>query len=66
MQITLKAARVNCGLKQNEAAKYLGVDKSTLGNWENGKTFPTADRLAQMCKLYGVGIDDIFLLRQSG
>lgn len=64
MQITLKAARVNCGLKQNEAAKCLGVDKSTLGNWENGKTFPTADRLAQMCKLYGVGIDDIFLLKQ--
>lgn len=64
MQITLKAARVNKGLKQNEAAKALGVDKSTLGNWENGKTFPTADRLAQMCRLYGVGIDDIFLLKQ--
>ena len=64
MQITLKAARVNCGLRQHEAAKQLGVDKSTLGNWENGKTFPTADRLAQMCKLYGVGIDDIFLIKQ--
>ena len=33
-KITLKAARVNSGLTQAEAAKEMGVSTVTLGLWE--------------------------------
>lgn len=41
-RITLKAARVNAGMSQNDVAKILGVQRVTIGNWENGR-FPTKD-----------------------
>ena len=37
MQITLKAARINAGFKQIEAAKLINKSKITLSRWENGK-----------------------------
>lgn len=56
-QITVRAARVNVGLLQKEAAKHLGVSNKTLGNWENGITFPPADKIPAICELYGVPYD---------
>ena len=35
-KVTLKAARVNCGLTQKEAAKILGVSVDTLSKYERG------------------------------
>ena len=40
MPITLKAARVNKGLSQREAAKMLEISKEALSSYERGKTFP--------------------------
>ena len=34
LKITLKAARVNAGLTLEEAAKTLGISRSTLISWE--------------------------------
>ena len=36
-KITLKAARVNAGMTQDEAAGFLGKTKQTIVNWENGE-----------------------------
>lgn len=61
-QITLKAARVNAGLTQDEAAKKAGINKTTLLNWENQKTFPRIDQLENLCAIYNIpSIDYIFL-----
>lgn len=64
MQISLKAARVNCNLTQQEAANALGINKETLGNWERGKTFPTALMFTKLCELYKLSPDEIFLTKQ--
>ena len=40
MKVTLKAARINKGLSQEEAAKLIGVSVDTLGNYERGITYP--------------------------
>lgn len=59
-KITLKAARVNAGYSQTEAAKKIGVASSTLRNWENGKTFPTQPKIEKMCEIYGISFDVLF------
>lgn len=59
--ISLEAARVNAGLSQKDAATMLGVNVTTLSNWERGKTSPDADKFKKMCEVYGCPIDLIFL-----
>ena len=59
-KITLAAARVNCGMKQQEAAKALGVMPQTLRNWEKGKTSPNFAQANKLCELYGVPYNLIF------
>lgn len=59
-KITLKAARVNAGLSQIEAAKRIGVAASTLRNWEAGKTFPNQPKIERMCEVYGISFDVLF------
>ncbi|MBO5122497.1 MAG: helix-turn-helix transcriptional regulator [Oscillospiraceae bacterium] len=62
MRVTLKAARVNANMSQAVAAKALGVGESTLAKWESGDTCPRADRMHDICDLYGCQIDDIIFL----
>lgn len=59
--ISLEAARINAGLSQRDAAKTIGVNVSTLSNWENGKTSPDIDKFRKMCEVYGCPADIVFL-----
>ena len=61
MKITLKAARVNAGYTQKSASQRLGVNRLTLLNWEQGKTYPTISKFAEMCRLYNTSLNDIIL-----
>lgn len=62
VKLTLKAARINAGYTQKEAAKLLGVSNVTLGNWENGTSFPNAQQIVKICELYGVSYDNLIFL----
>lgn len=59
MRITLRAARINKGLTQEEVAKALNVTKKTVGSWEKGITKPKLDKIEPLCNLYGCSYDDI-------
>lgn len=52
--ITLKAARINKGLTQSEAAKILGISVFTLINYEAGRSFPDVPVIKRMEKIYDV------------
>lgn len=65
MAITLKAARVNKGLTQREAAKMLGIATDTLRMYESGKTFPDVPTIRKIENLYQVSYDDINFLLPS-
>lgn len=66
MAITLKAARVNINMQQQDAAEKLGVTVDTLRNWETGKTFPNVPQIKKIEDLYGVSYSDlIFCPRTS-
>ena len=58
-KISLKAARVNAGFSQKEAAKTLGISNKTLCSWENGKTYPDQPMIEKICALYDVTYDMI-------
>lgn len=59
IKVTLKAARVNVDLRQDEAAKLIGVDRKTLQKWEQGITFPDANYIEKICKIYKMPYDNI-------
>lgn len=59
MAITPKAARVNAGLTQEQAAKALKIAKGTLASYEKGKTKPTIDMGKKIANLYGLKVDEI-------
>lgn len=62
MAITLKAARVNKGLSQKDAAKIIGISVDTLGNYERGKCFPDVPVINRIEKVYSVSYADIIFL----
>ena len=62
VKISLRAARVNAGYSQKEAADLLGISSKTLGNWEKGITFPPVDKIPALCQLYGVSFDNLNFL----
>ena len=61
LKISLKAARVNANLSQEEVARKMKKAKVTINNWENGKTEIDYGNLNELCRLYSVTMDDILL-----
>ena len=59
LQISLKAARVNAELTQEEVENRMGISRRTLIRWENGETQPKGQAFIDLCSLYGVMPEDI-------
>jgi DNA-binding XRE family transcriptional regulator len=59
--ISLAAARVNANMTQEEVAKALNVSKNTIINWEKGRISPKYSQMVELCKLYQMPMDYIFL-----
>ena len=64
-RVCLAAARVNAGMNQREFAEFMGVDVSTITNWERGKTEPSASQLRKISEASGIPMDFIFVPQQS-
>ena len=59
MRLSIKALRINAGLRQTDMAVKLGVSRKTVAAWENGESIPRADKIDAICKVLGVGYDNI-------
>ena len=64
MQIQLKAARVNAGFTQKQAAKMLNLSKNTLSSYEAYKTEPDIETAIKIAELYKISINDIIFFAQ--
>lgn len=64
-RISLKAARINADMTQEEVAKSIGISKVTLIKWENGDTVPTADKAEKLSELYKCPLGRIDFCRKS-
>lgn len=64
-KITLKAARVNANLSQKAAAVALGVNVSTIQNYEMGKTIPDWEMVKRIEEVYRFPADFIIFTKES-
>ena len=56
-QLTLAGARANAGFGAGEAARLLGIGRTTLWEYEHGKREPKRDLVRRMCELYRCPIE---------
>ena len=61
-KFTLKTAREMRGMKQDEAAKAIGISVDTLGNYERGKSYPDVPVLRRIEEVYGVPYERLIFL----
>lgn len=65
IKLTLRAARINAGLRQIELAKAVGVTIGTVVNWESGKTEPKPSQLEQISRVTRIPVELIVLPTKS-
>ncbi len=53
----LRKARLDAGYTQVQVADILGIGRSTLANYEVGRTEPDLNTLAQLADFYCVSVD---------
>lgn len=57
IKLSLIAARVNAGFGATEAARLLGICRTTLWLYEHGRREPRIDIVEKMCELYRCPIE---------
>jgi transcriptional regulator with XRE-family HTH domain len=62
LKISIRAARVNAGLTQVEAADLLGVSEGTLVKWESRPELIPAYRQRAISETYQIPIDNLIFL----
>lgn len=65
IKLTLKAARVNRNLTQEQAAMKLGITEKTLFNYEQGLTFPNNEIIKKMLRLYELNYENIIFPKKN-
>ena len=59
IKISIAAARINAGLTQREVCKTLNISKTTLVNYEKGRTVPDVIMGQKLADLYKIPIDNL-------
>lgn len=60
-KFTLSAARVNANLTQQELAEKLGVSRTLVNRWENGKSEMRPIHVYAFCYVTGLSLDELLL-----
>ena len=53
----LKQLRSELSIRQSEMAEILGVPPTTYSNWEQGRSFPSVERLPRIAAFFDVTVD---------
>lgn len=65
IKITLRAARVNAGLKLIDAAELFGINKDTLSKYEKDSTNVPRTFFVKIEEIYMIPVEHIFFGDQS-
>ena len=55
-----RGMRLKAGLTQHDAAKLLGVERTTIAKWETGAASPRMDMLPEIARAYGCSVGALF------
>ena len=58
--LDLRAARRNSGLRQVDCAHLMGVHKTKISNFENGRQRPTIKDICMLSMIYGRSFESLF------
>lgn len=61
MKLTMKAARVNAGLTQEQIADKMNISTTKVCFWEKGRYEITPEELKRYCEIVNVNTRDILL-----
>ena len=53
--------RADKGISQRELAGFLGVSKSTVGNWEASSALPDMEMMVKVADFFGVRLGALFM-----
>lgn len=56
---SIRSIRLNKKITQNEIARLLEIDRSTVTKWESGESLPRADKLPELAKILNCTVDDL-------
>ncbi len=56
----IKELREKKKLKQEDIAKELNIDRSTVAKWETGESTPRTDKLPILAKILDCTVNDLF------
>lgn len=57
--------RIRAGLRQEDVAAMLGINRAAITNWETGRALPRAQLLPALARIYNCSIDDLVLQREN-
>lgn len=63
-RISMAAARVNAGMTQEEVARAMKLNKSTIISWERGRIIPKPAQFRMYCEVVGAP-EDIIILQKN-
>lgn len=63
--VKLKACRANANMSQAAFADALGVDPSTVYNWEQERSYPAMPLLLKISEISGIPLNLIFIPDKS-
>ena len=55
----IKYLRKANGIKQENLCMEIGISRTTLSDYENGKTLPTLENLIRIADYFQIGCDDL-------
>jgi len=53
--------RKTFSITQVSVSKHVGKRQSTIGNWENGLTYPDLDDITRLIQFFGISFEDLTL-----
>lgn len=57
----IQVKRTEANLKQEDIARALDIDRSTVAKWETGKSLPRAEMLVRLAKVLKCSIDELMM-----
>lgn len=57
--LNIRSRRVLAGMLQDELAERLGVNKTSVGNWERGQVSPSIKSVVDMADLFSCSVDEL-------